>query len=130
MPQYGSQNLIITFLELVPVVLAFYLWSKELANKKIILHIDNQALLSVLNKRSSKSKMVMSLVRPLVLICMQYNLFFRAVYIPTKLNIIADSISRKQWDRFRQAAPRADHFPLPIPSAFTNLISSLNLTSY
>ena len=96
MPQYGSQNLIITFLELVPVVLAFYLWSKELANKMIILHIDNQALLSVLNKRSSKSKMVMSLVRPLVLICMQYNIFFRAVYIPTKLNIIADSISRKQ----------------------------------
>ena len=83
-----------TFLELVPVVLAFYLWSKELANKKIILHINNQALVSVLNKSSSKSKMVISLVRPLVLICMQYNILFRAVYIPTKLNIIADSISK------------------------------------
>ena len=82
--------------------------------------------LSVLNKRSSKSKMVMSLVSPFVLVCMQYNILFRAVYIPTKLNI-ADSISRKQWDRFRQVAPRADHFPLPIPSAFTNLISSLYL---
>jgi hypothetical protein len=118
-----------TFLELVPVVLAVYLWADKLANKKVILHIDNQALVAILNKQSSKSKLVMSLVRPLVLKCMQYNILFRAVYISTKLNIIADSISRKQWERFRHAAPEADPAPLPIPSSFTNLISSLNLTN-
>lgn len=130
-PHFGRMHQVIWhFQNLYQLCWPFIFGQSSLPTKKIILHIDNQALVSVLNKRSSKSKMVMSLVRPLVLKCMQYNILFRAVYIPTKLNIIADSISRKQWDRFRQAAPRADHFPLPIPSAFTNLISSLNLTSY
>ena len=55
------------FLELVPVVLATYLWVHLLDNKKVIFHIDNQALVSILNKKSSKDKNIMKLVRPFVL---------------------------------------------------------------
>jgi hypothetical protein len=69
-----------TTLELIPVVLAASLWGGKLKNKKIIFHIDNQALVTFLNKQISKLKRVMSLLRPLILKCMLNNLMFKAVY--------------------------------------------------
>ena len=44
----------ITFLELVPIVLAFLLWEKCFQNKKLILHTDNLALVSILNKKNPR----------------------------------------------------------------------------
>ena len=58
----------IMFLELVPIVLAVTTWCKQLTNKKVIFHVDNLALVDILNSKSSKSSRVMSLLRPLVLI--------------------------------------------------------------
>jgi hypothetical protein len=116
-----------TLLELIPVVLSIIIWGNKLANKKITFHIDNQALVAILNKHTSKSEHVMVLVRALVLKCMVHNILFRAEYISTKSNIIADAISRKQWTRFRHAAPNAQMAPQPIPQSFHNIISSLNL---
>lgn len=51
----------LTFLELVPVVLVISLWGDKLAKKKIVLHLDNQAVLAIL-KLTSKSEWVMTLL--------------------------------------------------------------------
>lgn len=53
----------LTFLELVPVVLVISLWGDKLAKKKIVLHLDNQAVVAILNKLTSKSEWVMTLLR-------------------------------------------------------------------
>ena len=45
-----------TTLELIPVILALRLRSSKLANKKVLFHIDNQALVTIINKQTSKSK--------------------------------------------------------------------------
>jgi hypothetical protein len=39
----------VTYLELVPIILAFYTWGKELRNKKIMLRSDNNALVEIIN---------------------------------------------------------------------------------
>ncbi|VDH91303.1 Hypothetical predicted protein [Mytilus galloprovincialis] len=70
-----------SFLELVPVVLAMYLWAENLKNKKILFNIDNLALVSIVNKRSSKDKQIMKLIRPFVLLTMMNNIQFKAVHI-------------------------------------------------
>lgn len=44
----------ISFLELVPILLAMLSWSDQFKNKKILLRIDNRALVSINNKRTSK----------------------------------------------------------------------------
>lgn len=113
----------ITFLELVPIVLSLMVWGSLLHNKKLILFIDNIALVHILNKQSSRSERVMSLVRPLMLVALKYNIQFKANHIPGKLNQIADSISRKKWDTFRSQAPAADAQPQPIPEQFQTLLS-------
>lgn len=113
----------LTFLELVPVVLVISLWGDKLAKKKIVLHLDNQAVLAIL-KLTSKSEWVMTLLSWFVLSSMKYDILFR------KDNIINDSISRKQWARFRQADPHARPHPCPVPLSFLNIISSLSLLSF
>lgn len=115
----------ITFLELVPVVLAFLIWAQCLQSKKIILHIDNQSLVSILNKKSSKSKLVMQLLRPLILICMQNHIQFKASHVEGTLNVKADALSRCQWQRFREVAPMADSHGQEIPELFHRMICSL-----
>lgn len=112
----------ITFLELVPIVLAVTTWCKQLTNKKVIFHVDNLALVEILNSKSSKSSRVMSLLRPLVLITMNNNIQLKCCHIQGSRNDIADSISRFQWARFRRLAPDADLYPTPIPSQFLNLL--------
>ena len=57
----------ITFLELFPVVVALCIWEEQLKNKRIIFNIDNQSVVHIINKKTSKSVRVMSLVRHLVL---------------------------------------------------------------
>ena len=58
----------ITFLELVPIVLSLIIWGPEFKDKKILLYIDK--LVSIINKRTSKSKHIMKLIRRLVLFTM------------------------------------------------------------
>ncbi|CAC5400972.1 unnamed protein product [Mytilus coruscus] len=115
----------LALLELIPVILALYLWGDLLRNKKICFNIDNLALVSTVNKRTSKDKQIMKLIRPLVLLTMLNNIQFTAVHIKGAENKIADAISRFQMDRFRCLAPTADIYPAPIPLEFMTVISDL-----
>ena len=124
---WKTTNLIknMSFLELVPVVLSIFLWVHLLGNKKVLFHIDNLALVSIVNKRSSKVKNIMKLIQPFVLLSMIHNVQFKAVYIPSAKNEISDSLSRFQDNRFRFLVPETDKSPVQIPSVFLNLISMI-----
>lgn len=108
----------LAYLEMVPVLLAVYLWGNLLKNKRIILQIDNLALVSILNKSSSKDKNIMILVRQFVLMSMMYNIHFKAVHIESSENKLADALSRFQMEKFRLLAPSADSVPTAIPEEF------------
>ena len=84
-------------------------------SKNILLRIDNQALVVVVNKKTSKSTHAMRLVHPLVLALMCFNIQVRALHTEGKLNDITDSLSRFQMDRFRLLVPKADPAPSDIP---------------
>lgn len=119
-----------TFLEMIPVLLALFLWGERLHQRKVLLHIDNEALVSVINTQTSKSKRLMQLVRRFVLLAMQHSIVFKAVHIPTLMNSKADSISRKQWLRFRKLAPEAMTSPKGIPGEFRSMLYNLKLQDF
>ena len=74
-----------TALELIPVILALCLWGTKLANKKVLFHIDNYALVTIINKPTFKSKRVMFLLRPFILKYMLNNFFSKQfIYIYKK----------------------------------------------
>jgi hypothetical protein len=88
----------------------------QLENKKLMFNIDNKAVVTILNKKSSKSPRVMNLVRKLVLITLKYNIWLKAQHISGSLNKIADSLSRCNWQLFRELVPEADKHQTTIPS--------------
>ena len=53
----------ITFLEMIPILLSICLWGQDLRQNNIRLMIDNEALVSIINKQTSRSKPVMLLLR-------------------------------------------------------------------
>ena len=105
----------ITFLELYPIVLAAHLWGTRFSNQTVEFHTDNMALVSILNKSSSKKPHIMTLVRALVLAMLKYNFTFYAIHVPGVENILADALSRQQMERFRESHPSANIFPESIP---------------
>ena len=112
----------ITYLELVPIILAFTLWSADMKHKKILLRSDNLALVEILNKKSSKNKKVMQLIRQLVLLTLHNNIMIKSKHVSGKMNTICDSISRFQFDRLFQVLPQsAMREPCSIPQEFLEI---------
>ena len=106
----------VIFLELFPVVAALFIWGSELKNKNILFHVDNQAVVTIINKKSSKSPRVMSLVIKMVLACLESNILLKAEHISGCLNSLVDSLSRCDFQKFRRLCPDADQDPCAIPS--------------
>ena len=70
----------ITILEVFPILVAIFLWGSKLRKKKIEFNYDNIALVEIINKLTSKSELVMSMVRLLTLQCLKYNILIKAVH--------------------------------------------------
>ena len=105
----------IAWLEFFPVVVALTLWGSFLAGKRVLIRSDNTAVVSIINKQTSKCNKIMRLVRYFVLLCLEENVSFRAKYIPGVRNNIADALSRLQMSRFRELAPSASTQGCAVP---------------
>ena len=106
----------IAFLELYPIMAAICVWADKLCNKRIILHTDNKALESIINKSTSKHQEIMHLVRQIVTTCMIHNIHIRAQHIAGNSNRLADMLYRSQVDQFLAEATWADSVPTKLPS--------------
>jgi hypothetical protein len=106
----------ITFLEFYPIVAALFVWGHLWSNNCILFLCDNEAVVYIINKQTSKDKRVMILVRKLVLRCLELNISFKAKHIPGKLNTLPDMISRFQVQAARRLAPWLDSTSTEIPA--------------
>lgn len=116
----GMGNLHINIMELFPIVVALEMWGGHMANHKILILTDNACTKDVINKMSSKCSVTMKLVRRLVLSGMNHNTVIRAKHIPGKLNLVADSLSRFDFQNAHKLAPWLDAQASQIPC---NLLS-------
>lgn len=125
-PLYWRQTGItrdITFLEIIPIALSVFLWYDRFKGKTIVFHIDNLAVVTVLNSKYSKSERVMNLLRFIVYWSMIGHFNLKAFHIFSKNNSIADSLSRGHFQKFRQLAPQAEQNPVEVPLEFWNLLN-------
>ena len=82
---------------------------------------DNEALVHVFNNKTSKDTHILSMLRRIILVGLQYNIRIRAVHIPGYLNTHADALSRLQVSKFKTTAPWADPQPTSIPQHLSPL---------
>ena len=73
-----SKNPSIEYLELFALIAGIITWQKDLSNRRIIIHCDNQAVVEMVNSNSSKCKNCMILIRKLVLNNLFHN---RRIYV-------------------------------------------------
>ena len=64
----------------------------------------------------------MELLRHFVLGLIKNNVVFKAKHISSVDNKIADSISRKEWQRFKELVPTARSFPEKLPQELVSWI--------
>ena len=109
----------IEYLELFAVVAAVLAWIDRFRNRRVILFVDNESVKFMINKNSTGCKHCMTLIRLMVLHCMKLNVRVYAKHVGTKLNGIADSLSRFQNARFRRLTRKRnmDPFPTAVPKA-------------
>ena len=122
--QWGDTDILkdITYLEIIPIALAIFLWGQEFRNKKILFYSDNEAVVNILQNKTSKSERVMSILRPIVYWALHLNFQINSMHLSSVDNKIADAISRGQVDLFRRLVPEADPLPTTIPVQFWDLL--------
>ena len=115
-PPPNAPELHIMILELYPLYLAVELWGDIIRNKALLVFSDNMAVVHILNKSSSKDKVIVKLVRKLVLKCLHLNLYIKARHIPGKQNCLADNLSQFHNQKFKEQAPHMNIHPTEVPN--------------
>ena len=75
---------------------------------------DNESVVHVINKQTAKDTKMLELLRAMVLICLRNNILFWARHIPGVKNVLADSLSRLQVDKFHTLSRGMDPIPTPL----------------
>lgn len=103
----------IVLLELFPVVVALEIWGPLFTNKRLVVSTDNKGVAFAVNSLLSKSPPVVLFLSHLVFLCLRWNIWIKARYVLGKNNEIADSLSRRQMDRFFRLLPVAEKVGVP-----------------
>ena len=106
----------IAFLELYLIVVALQIFGIRLANRAVVFHCDNKAIVQIINKQSSRDKCIMGLVRHLVMTAMQYNINFSSKHVEGKKNILADKLSRLQVTSHLLSSFGVSPYPTSVPA--------------
>jgi len=71
----------ISVLELYPIVGGLIMWEDKLTNQRVVFFSDNERVVPVINKQTTKDKALLALLGQLVLVCWRYNILFKARHI-------------------------------------------------
>ena len=101
--------------ELIPIVIACFIWGNPWYGHQIRCYCDNQAIVACLHSRTSKQKAIMHLLRCLLFVEAQRNCNLTPAYISTEANHLADDLSRDHLSSFFSKVPQANPHPTPVP---------------
>ena len=110
-PSWLSVN--IATKEFVPVVTAAALWGRLWAGAHVCFHVDNLAVVSILNKRSARDPLLSHLLRCLFFFSAFYKFHFSAEHIPGTSNTAADALSRDNIHLFSLLVPQVQQVTVP-----------------
>ena len=92
-PQH-YKNLNIAILELKAVMVALKHWSKKLTGKYFWIHVDNQAVATILNTGASREETLQDTLREVALLAAKHQFVIKAKHISGVSNRVPDWLSR------------------------------------
>ena len=114
LPEEAPDHSIDVF-ELCMAIAACATWGDKFSTRDVICHIDNEGMALLLVHRSTKSQVLMNLLRRLYWLEQRFNFRLIPRWIKGSENVNADNISRLRISTFRSRNPNADKYPTPIP---------------
>ena len=121
LPETG--NLSIAHKELVPIVIACFVWGRQWSKKVVHFYSDNEAVVTILTNLSSKEKGMIHLLKCVIFLAAKHGFWFIATHIPGKQNILADAISRNNLRVFRSQSPQMmDKDPTLVPAGLPQIL--------
>ena len=85
----------IAVLELYPIYMMISIFANKLSNSSLIFYTDNMAVVSIVNKQTSKCNIIMQIIRPLVLLLLHHNIKLQCKHVPGTSNTLCDALSRQ-----------------------------------
>ena len=89
-----GKNVHIVHLELLAIVVGVRLWKKLLTGQRFVVGCDNQAVVTIINTRRSKNKLLQVLLRELMFALATAEAELFAVHVMGSSNEISDTLSR------------------------------------
>ena len=105
----------IAYLELNALVATILAWIHRFKNRRVIMFCDNQSIVQMVNATSTSCKHCMTLIRILVLKCLQENVRVLARYVKSQENTAADYLSRLKINKFKSLKSTWEVFPTATP---------------
>ena len=99
------QNRNIAGLEIRAVIVALKIWGAQLRGKYFWVHVDNEAIASIINTGASKDKTLQNALREITMLAAKHEFIIKAKHISGVSNRIPDWLSR--WSE--QEARRRFH---------------------
>ena len=106
----------ITWKKLFAIIVAIHTWGFFWSHQKILFHCDNQAVVDIWDRGSTRAPHTMSLVCLLYFSASRYNINVCVTHVAGVCNDIADSLSCFQMDKFRKLAPGSEVLSDCIPA--------------
>ena len=85
-------------------------------------HCDNQVVVASLRSRTSRHPHCLHMLRALAFVEARHSFHLRPQYINTKVNHLADDLSRNNLPSFLTMVPRAAREPVPLPVPLLSLL--------
>ena len=131
---YGSwaiprQSQSIAYEELFLMAIATFVWGPQECKWHVLFCSDNDAVIHMLNSRTSKIPCLMRVLRHLLLSAARHGFSFSAQHVPGVSNQLADALSHFHWQEFHLQAPDAKPLPTPIPPQLLTDLTSLLYSS-
>ena len=90
----GFLGMDIVHLEMLNILVATRVWKNKWGGKRISIHCDNSAVVSVLNTGKTRDQIFAALARNIALEAAAADIHLNTIHILGRHNVIADSLSR------------------------------------
>ena len=117
----------ITAKELLPIVIASTVWGRRWSGAVVQFYCDNQAVVAVVQSRTSTDSHMMNLLRMLSFFEAHFGLRLQCEHIEGEKNVEADALSRDNLSLFFSLIKQASKVPVHLPSELVHLLLSQDL---
>ena len=87
---------------------ALLYWGRKWQGTTVIMHIDNRAVVHALEHKAIRGE-PMTVLRRCLLLAAKYDLEIQSQWISTYDNVLADALSRFDYDKITNIAPQLMH---------------------